>query len=530
MLSSFDGLSEDELREIDAETRRDAGRQDWFPNPGPQLDAYESEADELFYGGAAGGGKTDLLLGLARYEHDNALILRREATDLRAIIARLIEIEGDSEHFNQTLKLWKLGQGRTIELGSCKNENDKFGYQGRPHDLKAFDEITQFTRSQYQYIIGWNRPALESGRGRRCRVVAAGNPPSTPEGYWVVEAWAPWLKPDFKEPAEPGELRWFTTDDETGDTIWVDEDYEGRDEDGHPIYPRSRSFIPALMSDNPHLGADYRATIAAMPEPLRTQLMRGDFNVARRDQVNQVFPSAWVRAAMDRWDERGRAQPMVSLGCDAAGGDTEEGDKAAFAPRHIGDWYDDVQEMPGREFGSGADAAAIAIGMVLNGAGINIDMGGGYGSSMYDHLKDNNVEAWRFNGADGATRTAPISGLRFANMRAQAHWMFRCALDPKSGREVSLFPDEQLFADLCAPTWKLTPRGILIEDKKDVRKKIGRSPNKGDAVIIASADPVDDVAAEARVKGRAMKQRLKRHGRTGQPRRKAYDPMDSLDE
>ena len=38
----------------------------WIPNPGPQTEAYYCEADELLYGGEAGGGKTDLLLGLAR--------------------------------------------------------------------------------------------------------------------------------------------------------------------------------------------------------------------------------------------------------------------------------------------------------------------------------------------------------------------------------------------------------------------------------------------------------------------------------
>ena len=36
----------------------------WVPLPGPQTEAYESLADVTFYGGAAGGGKTDLAIGL----------------------------------------------------------------------------------------------------------------------------------------------------------------------------------------------------------------------------------------------------------------------------------------------------------------------------------------------------------------------------------------------------------------------------------------------------------------------------------
>ena len=37
----------------------------WVPNPGPQTQAFLCEADELFYGGEAGGGKTDLGIGLS---------------------------------------------------------------------------------------------------------------------------------------------------------------------------------------------------------------------------------------------------------------------------------------------------------------------------------------------------------------------------------------------------------------------------------------------------------------------------------
>jgi hypothetical protein len=45
--------------------RRATGHCAWSPNPGPQAQAFACEADELFYGGQAGGGKTDLGLGLA---------------------------------------------------------------------------------------------------------------------------------------------------------------------------------------------------------------------------------------------------------------------------------------------------------------------------------------------------------------------------------------------------------------------------------------------------------------------------------
>lgn len=64
----------------------------WTPQPGPQTMAYQSEADELFYGGAQGGGKSDLLLGLAATRHYHSVIFRRTFPLHRALIERSREI------------------------------------------------------------------------------------------------------------------------------------------------------------------------------------------------------------------------------------------------------------------------------------------------------------------------------------------------------------------------------------------------------------------------------------------------------
>jgi len=76
--------------------------------------------------------------------------------------------------------------------------------------------------------------------------------------------------------------------------------------------------------------------------------------------------------------------------------------------------------------------------------------------------------------------------LRFRNRRAMIHWRFRESLDPVTGDKIALPPDPELKADLCAPLWKLTAGGILVEEKDEIKKRIGRSPDKGDAVIYAS--------------------------------------------
>src|SRR5260370_42510237 len=102
----------------------------WVPQPGPQTLGYNSQADELFYGGAAGGGKSDLLLGLAGTRHRKSLILRREGTQLQELIQRSHELFDGVGKFNGSLDTWRLPGGRMIELAGCKDEASKQKWKG----------------------------------------------------------------------------------------------------------------------------------------------------------------------------------------------------------------------------------------------------------------------------------------------------------------------------------------------------------------------------------------------------------------
>ena len=72
----------------------------WQPNPGPQTDAYNSEADCLLYGGEPGGGKSQLILGLAFNEHQRSFVMRREYGDLERLIEDALKINGGKHGFN----------------------------------------------------------------------------------------------------------------------------------------------------------------------------------------------------------------------------------------------------------------------------------------------------------------------------------------------------------------------------------------------------------------------------------------------
>jgi hypothetical protein len=137
------------------------------------------KTDIIGYGGAAGGGKSDLALGLALRYHRRSLILRREFRNVRALIDRSREIIGDRGRFNGQDAIWRLPEGRQIEFGGCLRPGDEQSYRGRPHDLVVFDEADQFQEQMVRFISGWLRTTIV---GQPCRMLLTFNPPSSADG------------------------------------------------------------------------------------------------------------------------------------------------------------------------------------------------------------------------------------------------------------------------------------------------------------------------------------------------------------
>jgi hypothetical protein len=458
-----------------------------MPQSEPQWVAALSPADELYYGGAAGGGKSDLLLGLAIIAHRTSIIFRRELAQLTGptgLIERSRQIIGQQGRYNGQEHSWRdLPGGRSLQFGAMQYERDKARYQGRPRDLTAFDELSEFTESQYRFSIAWTRTTIP---GQRCRVVGAGNPPTHSDGQWVIEYFAPWLSEHHPNPAAPGELRWFATID--GEDVELNSG-ETIEHDGEVITPKSRTFIPARVEDNAYLfDTGYVSQLQALPEPLRTQMLYGDFTVGVEDDPWQVIPTAWVRAAQARWKERTRPDvPLSAMGVDVARGGS---DQTVIAKRYD-NWFDELHKKPGRETPDGESVKV----MVLQDLGgswdtrVNVDVIG-VGSSAYDQLSYYEVEGeyldvYGVNNA-AATKMRDRSGmLPMRNVRAAGYWGLREALDPNQGDDLALPDDPELLADLCAPRWKLTTSGVLVESKEDIVARLGRSPDCGDAVVLA---------------------------------------------
>ncbi len=641
-------MTEDEVLQLE-DMLSDIFLPPWEPLPGPQTNAITTLADETFYGGAAGGGKTDLLLGTALIDHFDTIIFRREFAQLKGIKKRAAEIYANYGKFNGADYVWRFHEdpytGKTIELGACQFDGDEQKYQGRPHDLKAFDEITHFTEAQFRFLKGWNRTTRinpATGRPQRCRVIAAGNPPVLSQGQWVIKYWGPWLDPEHQNPAKPGELRWFVTDELGEDKEVPDNSPIWMTIDGVPqwVHPTSRTFIRAKIQDNKYLlESGYLSVLQALPEPLRSRMLGGNFGAQEDDDEWQVIPTAWIIAAQARWapsytqyveklrqrrleanqltdhvytaadlqhpelaeaqilgkadslagapenevgrqnadgsiDEgRGKSPswpkvetlfpppvnsgavsgwqiPTVAIGYetpeDAAqptntdalhdklmatapqsagvdlsdlltptqrkvngtdavhfvegrildlpgardvGVDVARGgrDKTVIAER-IGSWFAPVKAIPGAETPDGTAVINKLIALGYREARCKIDVIGA-GSSPVDVGRLEGMDIVAMNGSETSHATDRSGTIGFSNQRAEWWWLFREALDPELGLNIALPPDMELAADLAAPRWSLTSRGILLEDKKAIKKRIGRSPDRGEALINAFAQP-----------------------------------------
>lgn len=457
----------------------------WLPQEGPQRIAYDSPADETLFGGSPGGGKTDWLLGLALTQHRRSVIFRREFAQVGAMIDRAVEIVGNDDGLNRSNSTWRFTDGRFVEWGGVQHEKDTLSkWRGRAHDLKAFDELTEFSETQYLTLSGWARTAVP---GQRVRVVATCNPPESEDAAWIVKRWGPWVDPLHKEPAASGEVRWYATIDGTDTEC---EDGEPFEVGGETIRPRSRTFVRSWLSDNRYLSdTGYAAVIDALPEPLRTIMKSGDFTAAM-NTVNpfQVIPSAWVRAAQARWTPERPEDPKtkrpVPQSCVAL--DVAEGgkDRTAIAQRYD-EWVAPLTVKFGRETPTTESAVALLLPALLDGGYAVIDADG-VGAAAYGMAREKlgaKVRAYR--GVKPTFWRDRTAMLEFFNVRAAAWWAMRDALDPASGRHVALPPDPDLRAELCSARWEMRGPKIKLEDKDDIVSRLGRSPDLADAVVMS---------------------------------------------
>jgi hypothetical protein len=483
----------------------------WRAQVGRQQEALDSEAFVTGYGGAAGGGKTDLLAGAALTQHTRSIFFRQQKAQTEGIVQRITEVLGTTDGYNSQKGAWRIGD-KLIEFAGLDNPDDHQKWQGRPHDLKGYDEVTEQREFQVRFTMGWTRT---SRQGQRSRVLMTFNPPQTAEGRWVIDFFGPWLNDRYHRPAQPGEIRWFTTvkgkeiEVETPDPFVIFKGeplYDFDPGDFNPekiITPKSRTFISSRVTDNyVYVRQDYVTILQGMPEPLRTQLLEGDFKVGVSDDDWQVIPTLWIDAAMDRWKPRevGSKGEMDSLGVDVAVGGKDE---FVISARH-GTWFDELTVIPGHQIPqvrAGPESAARVIMVRRDRAPVHVDVVG-WGLTTANFLTEQGVQVVACNGATKSLEWSNDGKFRYFNFRAQMVWQLREGLDPNGPEPLTLPPDPALRADLAAYKWKLTAQGIQVRSKDEMKEELGRSPDKGDAVCMANLRTLKDEQYEEMARDR----------------------------
>lgn len=275
----------------------------WEPQKGAQSSAFLAWfADELFYGGERGGGKSDFQLG---YQENGALrfggksrgiMFRKTYAELEELQARACEIFPASGAVYKTQpsaeypfsNCWYWPNGATVKMRFIENERDYGRYHGHSYSHLSFDEVTEYESPRGLLKM---MSTLRNAHGVPCTVRLTGNP----GGVGHI-----WVKARYIAVAPPM-------------TPWKD-----------PDSGFERMFVPSKTSDNQILmqaDPNYRNRIMAATggnEALRKAWLEGDWDViagaffdkwSREKHIIKPFtiPKTWTRFRSFDW---GSARPF----------------------------------------------------------------------------------------------------------------------------------------------------------------------------------------------------------------------------
>jgi len=253
----------------------------------------------------------------------------------------------------------------------------------------------------------------------------------------------------------PGQVDWEWIDEKIRKPGWVTEIEEG--EQRRDLY------------DFKWEGKWYR------PNDLFLVKIMGEFPRATEDTL---IPLSWVELANDRWqDLQGKGEGTLKLGVDVAGMGR---DLTVFAFRR-GDVIERLKVYSKQDH-------MVTVGKAKNELIKKEDItyidSAGEGAGVFSRLIELKVNAIGVMASESAKGLTDMTEQRtFANMRAYLYWALRDALDPAFEGELALPPLDELTQDLTEVHWSTRSNGdIIIEEKDKIKKRLGRSPDYGDAV------------------------------------------------
>lgn len=420
--------------------------------------------DRILYGGAMGGGKTYLICALA-------ILLARMYPGSRWAIVR----ETHKKLVRNLLPTWE----RLAPAPFCAPINRQDMYV----------QCENGSRIEFVAIYEKEDPEMNAARGLEVDGVLCDeiNEISENAFHILITRKGRWTPRTAKNRPPEFLLATCNPTQEWPKAMWYDKWAQDRLE--APFV-----YIPATLADNPHLPDEYVESLKYLPEEMKRAVVDGDWNFA--DDPYQLIRSAWIIAALNRQPQEGH----VRLGLDVAF--SERGDEQVFAEMN-GNHLTDIRAMRGQSLPVTIEQVET---MLLSGQvrapDVRID-GVGIGAGVVQGLRHKGYHVTNFQAGGRSENKHPV--FRFFNIRAEGWWNLRQGLDPHDPdywgmsinpalQKTRSLEFQRLVRDLIAPRYSVdSERVIKVESKKDIRKRISRSPDYADALMMAVAKTSDSM-------------------------------------
>lgn len=420
---------------------------------------------EMVYGGAIRGGKSylgiSLILLLCKLFPGSRWAIMR--ANLPRIRQNVLPIFGKLRPNGFCADVNKSSWSATCNNGSeilflpesIKDDPDLNKMRGFEVNGFLLEECNEMTRKLFH--------AAQERAGTWIVPGLAVQPPSFIMG--TCNPGQSWVKEDFHDPAIAGKLA------------------------------NGRYFLQATADDNPHITDEQKERWKSLPPHLYRRYVLGDWTVT--DDPMQIVPYEDLYPRLvDPEDVPGllrETEGDESLGVDYGGIMADEGrraDKAVLAHMRDAFLYE-FSRASGLTQGQVASLVSVAMSerLILPGK-VGIDAVG-EGSGVWGNLKDMGLHVQRImaGGAPwvvGRSDTEKSFEMQFRNFKTQMWWQLRRdVMDPDSG--FRMIHDAKAVQDILAYRYRVAGERLLeVEPKDDLKKRIGRSPDDGDAAVIAN--------------------------------------------
>lgn len=245
-------------------------------------------------------------------------------------------------------------------------------------------------------------------------------------------------------------------------------------------------FLPAKITDNPHVTAEYMESLRNLPDHLYRKFVEGDWTIS--DDPMQIVPYQDLRECLVEPEELSEILPDVgeeSLGVDPG----ELGDDPTSIVHFRDHILYEVRSMLHRRTDEVADYLIPIIGerkILPEKIGVDaVGVGAGvYGNLVKAGLRVNRIMAGSKPVKLARGEADKAIELQFRDLSIQLWWQFR---QDVQARSILVVNHARLVQDLTARRYLVRgDKTIECEPKKETKKRIGRSPNDGDAAVIAN--------------------------------------------